>query len=185
MNDPVNLIDPMGTDWVDRASNFIAGFGDGASLGLSKIARDAISDYYFGTSSGVDECSGAYTWGGRTELLLELGLTGASAALRTSAARISQQAARSGMRGVARGVKGVSELHHINPLKTGLFPTASLPASIRHNRLNLKLLTLAGHKAAHAALSRSELYLVSAFNPLTTSGRIAQVAGAEQSCGCQ
>ena len=63
MNDPVNLVDFEGTDWADSASNFSAGFGDTISLGLSRIAREAISEWAFGMKTGVDECAGAYTTG--------------------------------------------------------------------------------------------------------------------------
>ena len=78
---------------------------------------------------------------------------------------ISQAAARKGQNW--HGVRGVSAVHHVNPLKTGLFPTQS----IRHSRLNLKLLTTAEHTAAHANLVRHERYLSTAFNPATTTGR--------------
>ena len=39
MSDPINLIDPMGTDWLDTASNAVAGFGDTVSFGASRWAR--------------------------------------------------------------------------------------------------------------------------------------------------
>ena len=73
-------------------------------------------------------------------------------------------------------------MHHINPLKEGLFPTAALPAWLRHSSWNLKLLSLPEHTAAHAALKRSQAYLSSVFNPGTTAVRVAQTAGNECEC---
>jgi hypothetical protein len=84
---------------------------------------------------------------------------------------------------MTRGVQDISQLHHINPLKTGLFPTAALPEAIRHSPLNLELLSLAKHRAAHEALMRTELYLATLFNPATTAGRIGYAAS--NKCGCK
>ena len=81
------------------------------------------------------------------------------------------------------GVREVSAVHHINPLKTGLFPTASLPRFIRHSPLNLRLLTLKEHIVAHRNLVWYEKYLTSIFNPVTTAGRAVYVS--MNSCDCR
>ena len=77
----------------------------------------------------------------------------------------------------------MTELHHINPLKSGLFPTAALPAGVRHSAWNLKMMLISDHVAAHAALRRAEGYVSTAFNPLTTAGRVGYTAA--NLCGCK
>ncbi|HYH10576.1 MAG TPA: IPT/TIG domain-containing protein [Thermoanaerobaculia bacterium] len=182
VNDPINLVDPTGTDWVEAletVANFSAGFGDTMTFGATNWIRDQI-----GGNEGINHCSGAYAVGMYTEIAAEVALTGGSFALRNAAKGITQAAARRGMSSaIRRGVKGVSELHHINPLKTGLFPTAPLPAAIRHHRLNLKVLSLTEHRAAHRLLAQQERVLATTFNPATTATRIGVAAGGQ--CGCQ
>ena len=172
---PISRIDPEGLDWLDDASNFSAGFGDTLSFGLTSYIRDQWD------IGGVDKCSGAYAAGMYAELGLEVGLTGASFALRGAAKGISQAAARRGQNW--HGVRGVSAVHHINPLKEGLFPTAALPQAIRNSRLNLEKLTTAEHTAAHANLARHDKYLATLFNRATTTAR--GVTGMANQCGCQ
>jgi len=58
LGDPVNLFDPMGTDWVDSAANFSAGFGDVLTFGGTSWIRDQL-----GSNSAVNKCSGAYSSG--------------------------------------------------------------------------------------------------------------------------
>ena len=172
--DPIAEIDPLGLFGVDDAANYAAGFGDTISFGLSSYIR---SQWDIG---GVDKCSSAYAAGQYTELGVEIGLTGASFALRGAAKGVTQAAARAGQNW--HGVRGVSAVHHINPLFEGLFPTAALPAAIRNSTLNLELLSLAEHSAAHANLARAEGYLTTLFNPATTGIRVGMVAAG---CGCQ
>jgi len=178
--DPLNYWDPYGLysydEFIEDAANFSAGFGDTISFGLTDYVRSKLD------IDGVNMCSPVYSAGQYAELGLEGAGIGASFALRAAAKNISQAAARRGLKAL-RGKKGVSELHHINPLKEGLFPTAPLPAAIRHNALNLELLSLAEHRSAHAALARNEKYLSSAFNPFTYLARFAITASGE--CGCQ
>ncbi len=60
-NDPVNLIDPTGTDWVEDlepVSNFFAGMGDNLTFGLTSKIRDLT-----GANAVVDKCSGVYSGG--------------------------------------------------------------------------------------------------------------------------
>jgi RHS repeat-associated protein len=55
---PVDLIDPLGLDWLDDLSNFSAGFGDTISFGITgKIRR------LLGYDDVVDKCSGWYKGG--------------------------------------------------------------------------------------------------------------------------
>ena len=57
-NDPINLFDPYGLDWLDNAANFSAGFGDTLSFGLTRRGRQAM-----GYDDAVDKCSDAYSGG--------------------------------------------------------------------------------------------------------------------------
>lgn len=80
LNDPVNLIDPMGTDWVDAletVANFSAGFGDSLTFGATNWIRDQI-----GGNEAIDPCGGAYAAGQYTEVGLEVLATGGSAGLK-------------------------------------------------------------------------------------------------------
>lgn len=134
-NDPTDLIDPLGLysydEFVYDSAQFSAGFGDTVSFGLTGYIRRL-----WGFDAIVDRCSGLYAAGMYTELGVEAALTGGSFALRGAAKGITQAAARRGLSsGAARGVKGISELHHVNPLKSGLFPTAALPAAISSRQL--------------------------------------------------
>jgi RHS repeat-associated protein len=183
-NRPLSLRDPAGLFSVDDAlyysAQFSAGFGDSMGFGLTGYIRQQ-----WETDDVIDSCGWTYASGKYVEIGAEVRLTAGSFALRRAAANITQQVARKGLsRAIPRGVKGVAELHHINPLLSGLFPTAWLPAAIRHNPLNLELMLIADHDAAHAALARAEAYLVTVFNPLTTSARIAKAAS-HHDCGCQ
>ncbi|MCL6592264.1 MAG: RHS repeat-associated core domain-containing protein, partial [Firmicutes bacterium] len=62
-NDPINLIDPSGLDWLDdvldAGIDFSAGFSDTITLGLTRWLREKTNfDYGY-----VDECSGWYLAG--------------------------------------------------------------------------------------------------------------------------
>ncbi len=182
VSDPVNLFDHYGEDWLDSVGNFAAGFGDSLTLGATKHAREAVG-WLFGLTPQVDECAGAYSAGGLFEVGLELIATGGSAALRGAAKGVSQAAARRGLSSaIPRGTRGISALHHKNPLKAGLFPTAALPAGIRHHPRNLELLSIPEHIAAHRRLRRQESALATAVNPATTVTRLGRLA--MEDCGC-
>ena len=67
LNDPINLIDPTGLEWYEAFewlesdageafANFVVGFGEAFSLGLTRIFRDEEAQW-------VDTCSGWYTAG--------------------------------------------------------------------------------------------------------------------------
>lgn len=177
--DPLGLYDPVGLysfdDFMNDATNFSSGFGDTISLGLTSYIRDQ-----WGIDGGVNKCSGAYAAGVYAELGVELATIGVSFTLRAAAKGISQAAARGGFSGL-RGTAGVSAAHHINPLKSGLFPTAALPAWIRHSSLNVKILSNAAHTAAHRNLARAEAY-ATAYST-STPGRVLH--GAIDRCECQ
>jgi hypothetical protein len=151
------------------AAQFCAGFGDSLWFGLPRIIREE-----WGVDDVIDYDGTGYALGVYTEVGAEVVLTGVSYGLRGAAKGISQSAARAGAR---HGVKGVSVVHHSNPLKSGLFPTAALPRAARHSRFNTRLLELAAHSRAHSALIRHQGYLVALVNPGQTSLRIYQ-AGA-------
>ena len=156
--------------------DFVAGFGDTLSLGLTSYVRTL-----WDIDGGVDKCSSAYAAGMYAELGVEIGLMGTSFALRAAAKNISQAAARRGQSW--HGVKGAWAIHHLNPLKQGLFPTAALPTWVRHSPFNLQALSLPEHLMAHAELARHEAYVVAAFNPAMTAGRVGvSVAG---QCECR
>lgn len=64
MNDPINLIDPMGTDWRGTTASFSAGIGDVMLLGFGEELR-IWTDETFGLNGNalVDQCSSAYSAG--------------------------------------------------------------------------------------------------------------------------
>ena len=64
-NDPVNLTDPSGEDFMDfmfAASDFFAGFGDTISFGATRAFREAVYPE-FGLTDMTDTSSGCYTVG--------------------------------------------------------------------------------------------------------------------------
>jgi hypothetical protein len=161
-----------------ESAQFGAGFGSALTFGITDIANG-----WAGNSSVIDQCSASYAAGTYTELGLELGLTGASFALRGAAKGLTQNAVRRGLSSsIVRGTRGVSAVHHINPLKAGLFPTGALPTFIRHHRWNLKLLSLPQHTAAHRRLVALERGVSTAFNPAMTTGRVARAAYVGNGC---
>ena len=172
--DPISNSDPLGLLDVNDVADYAAGFGDTLSFGLTGYIRSQ-----WGINS-VDKCSRAYAFGMYSEVGLEVGLTGASFALRGAARGISQAAARAGQNW--HGVRGISAVHHINPLKEGLFPTAALPSWVRNGAWNLKLLKNADHIRAHNDLARAEGYVSALVNPTTTSGRLGYISMSQ--CGC-
>jgi RHS repeat-associated protein len=189
LNDPINLIDPMGTDWLDAlevVSDFSAGFGDTLTFGATDWIRDQI-----GGNESVDKCSGAYAWGQRAELGFEIAATGGSGALRGLAARASRkQVYAAAKRATSKFAGSGGTVHHVNPLfghpggrnvAPTLFPTGGLPASIHSSTWNLKRLSWPEHLAAHRHLRQMESLGRTAVNPATTGARAALTAG---DCGC-
>jgi len=71
-NDPSNLIDPSGLDWLDAAANFAAGFGDNITFGLTNWVRDRID-----ANGAVDPTSSSYSAGEWTGVAAGLILGGA------------------------------------------------------------------------------------------------------------
>ncbi len=57
-NNPVNMVDLYGLDWLDNASNFSAGAGDFISFGGTTLVRQGL-----GVNDVVDTGSGAYVGG--------------------------------------------------------------------------------------------------------------------------
>jgi RHS repeat-associated protein len=64
LNDPVNLLDPTGLDWMDTTASFSAGLGDVLLLGAGDELREW-TDETFGWNGNalVDPCSSAYSAG--------------------------------------------------------------------------------------------------------------------------
>jgi RHS repeat-associated protein len=79
-NDPVNFVDLEGRVSLSayRVSNFIAGFGDAISFGLSKVIRDQISKA-LDVGPTVNPCSGFYTAGEITAAVYGLAFETAAA----------------------------------------------------------------------------------------------------------
>lgn len=184
-NDPVNLSDPLGLDWLDNLSNFSAGFGDSLTFGLTDWVRDQM-----GTNDAVDKCSGYYKAGEYVEIGGEIALT-AGAGLLKSAAKgaVRSQVRREAARMTAGVAREGRQLHHINPLfghpggAPTLFPTGGLPSWIHSGQWNLQLLDREAHLAAHRALRRQEMVAKTLVNPATTAGRIG--ANAARNCDCK
>jgi len=80
-NDPVNLIDPLGLDWLENLSNFSAGLGDNLTFGLTSKVRD-----WMGTNDVVDRCSGFYKAGEWTGVGLTLA-TGIAGGIKLAGAK--------------------------------------------------------------------------------------------------
>jgi len=190
INDPVNLIDPMGTDWLDAletVANFSAGFGDTLTFGATNWIRDQI-----GGNEGIDRCSGAYAAGMYTELGLEVAATGGSGLLRGAAARASRSVVRAEAARLTRGIaRNGNQLHHVNPLfghpgsrsgQLALFPTGGLPAPIHSGSWNLKLMSPSAHGAAHRSMRQMESIGRTIVNPATTAARATRSAAGI--CGC-
>jgi len=59
---PLQFIDPLGLDWLDDTSNWLAGFGDTITFGGTREIRNLII-YEMGYTDTVDYCSDFYTWG--------------------------------------------------------------------------------------------------------------------------
>jgi len=57
-NNPINLLDPYGLDWLDASANVAAGFADTITMGGTSLLRQQ-----FDINDVVDKCSGTYTAG--------------------------------------------------------------------------------------------------------------------------
>lgn len=97
LNDPINLIDPAGLDWLSTATDFSAGLGDALLLGFGDNLRDAL-----GIGDAVDQCSGAYSAGGYASFALGAARLGYAAAAKGYSALASSGAAASAFRGQIR-----------------------------------------------------------------------------------
>src|SRR4029077_5769399 len=61
-NDPIDMTDPMGLDFLSSTSDFVAGVGDTLSLGATAYARESLPGVY-GPGGGVDKASAGYRIG--------------------------------------------------------------------------------------------------------------------------
>jgi len=191
--DPVNRIDPLGTDWWDVASDLAAGFGDHVSFGLTNVVRD-----WMGTNDVVNKCGANYGRGTAAGVAFDLLSAGGSMALKGAASNVTKTVLNAD-RKIARDVMNLSRgdglfAHHINPLKGHqyvggwtLFPTAGLPGWIKNSWLNLKVLNKAGHEAAHGGLLRAEAVAraMGLGNPGAAAARLGLSAGrGSDECSC-
>lgn len=89
VNDPLNFVDPLGTDWVRTTANISAGVGDALLFGYGDELR-AWTDRQFGWNGGavVDRCSGAYQ-------------------VSTGATSVAMMVIGTGRLGYAAGAKGI------------------------------------------------------------------------------
>lgn len=184
-NDPLNLSDPLGLDWLENLSNFSAGFGDSLTFGLTDWVREQM-----GVNDAVDKCSGYYKAGEYVEVGGEIALTAGAGLLKSAAkgavrSQVRREAARM-TSGIAREGR---QLHHINPLfghpggAPTLFPTGGLPSWVHSGSWNLQLLDREAHLAAHRALRRQEMVAKGLVNPAMTAGRVG--ANAARNCDCK
>ncbi|NJL29736.1 MAG: RHS repeat-associated core domain-containing protein [Thermoanaerobaculia bacterium] len=89
LNDPINLIDPTGLDWITTAATISAGIGDALLFGFGDELRGLTDDLFGLTASGlVDICSNAYR----------------TTALATSAASLAFGIGRFAYAGAAKGI---------------------------------------------------------------------------------
>ena len=203
-NRPINDFDVYGLysfdEFFNDSGNFVVGFGDSMSFGITRAIRDNLS-FYDGT---VDYGSQSYRAGEYSEVALEFAVTGGSVALTKAAlkraalegstkfaadrvaaratARLSTGATVNGNRAIA---------HHVNPLlghpgvpgyqagMHALFPTAGLPKAIRNAGRNVRVVNAAEHGAAHLRLLRQENFLRTLFSPTLIAARLGRNAAAD------
>jgi RHS repeat-associated protein len=185
---PTNWNDPLGMDWLDDTSDFIAGAGDSLTFGGTAFVRRWIN----GGDDPANHCSGAYKWGGYTETAAEIVLTLGSASLKSAAKEVGSEVARKEGRKylakIAAEEEGEVILHHANPLvghppvKGGpgntpaLFPTAGLPPWMHSGTLNVKVLRSEEEHAVEHLTSRLQEDIGKRLvNPATTSLRIVRL----------
>jgi hypothetical protein len=176
--------------------DFWAGAGDTVSFGGTDWIREKV-----GWNDVVDECSDAYSYGSYTAIGIQLAATGGSMALRYGAKGITQAVARAGKplhyRSMYPTGKNIT-IHHKNPLKghpviiwpgfqqyfgnTAVFPTAGLPAAMRHGVWNLGRVSLARHEYLHKRLMIAEAIAKTLFNPMTIPVRTGDAV--IHSCRC-
>lgn len=171
MNDPINYTDPLGLDAVDNFADYVAGAGDSLTFGGTSIVRRMLND----GQDVVDKCSGWYSAGEYSEVVVEIVATGGSAALKQAAKGASRRLVRKESRKLTRHIqRGGKELSHNNPLfghpggGPTLFPTGGLPAWMHSGNWNLSLLEHAEHVAAHRQMRALEDIGSAAVNPLMT-----------------
>ncbi|MBI5744913.1 MAG: hypothetical protein HY952_10240 [Elusimicrobia bacterium] len=54
-NNPITRMDPLGLDWIDDAANAGAGYGDGLTMGLTRLVREKLLNLH-----NIDYCSDLY-----------------------------------------------------------------------------------------------------------------------------
>ena len=103
LNDPVNLIDPEGLDWLDASANFSAGFGDALTFGGTQWIREQLN----GGTDVVDVCSNAYTAGSIIGVGTSFALGG------TGIARVAGYTSRIAIHGAHHTFGNLGRLSHI------------------------------------------------------------------------
>ncbi len=75
-NDPINLLDPHGLDWLLTTLDFLTGVADSLSMGLGPVAREVWDEVTGDDLAGsVDTCSSAYQMGKDAAFYFGLGRT--------------------------------------------------------------------------------------------------------------
>ena len=159
--------------------DFLAGFGDSMSFGITGYVRAGLD------IGSVDKCSGHYRSGEAADLIFETGTLGVSAGLKALAAGTSRSAARNGTRRFINAYREAGSLeggfvHHSNPLfghpggMPTMFPTGGLPSAINSASWNLRWFpNSATHSAAHRWMRALEKGWSKLVNPGMAAGRAA------------
>jgi hypothetical protein len=80
-NYPIGRYDPLGLDWFDDFTDWGGGLGDGLSFGLTGYGRR----WLMGDNDPVNRCSGAYTGGQVTAVVVSTAAGGGAGLLRAGA----------------------------------------------------------------------------------------------------
>ncbi|RMF43658.1 MAG: RHS repeat-associated core domain-containing protein, partial [Planctomycetota bacterium] len=120
-NEPIGLVDPLGLDWFENLSNFVAGVGDALSFGLTRLVRKGLNRMMYGEfDDPADPTSKAYIAGEVTEVVVEIAVTAGGSALRHAARRVIRRELEGGARNAFRRAIGKIRggiVHHANPIK--------------------------------------------------------------------
>ncbi|HEY4273041.1 MAG TPA: RHS repeat-associated core domain-containing protein [Candidatus Udaeobacter sp.] len=90
-NDPLDMTDPMGLDWLSSTSDFFAGAGDTLTLGATAYIRGSLPGIY-GPGGGVNQTSTSYRAGEGTGLVLGMATGEGEAAGGRSLAKLGAKA---------------------------------------------------------------------------------------------
>ena len=145
--------------------------------------------------------SAAYSNGGYSALAIEIVASGGSITLKYLAKDVTQRMARSNLPKHFRSLYPTGKnaaIHHLNPLfghpksifpklqrifgGATTFPTAALPAKIRHAKFNISKVSKARHTFLHKRAFLADITAKVFFNPAMTLGRIANNMFSNSDC---